>query len=151
ELHVATIAGGGVQFTEPVTDSGKHEVLKPTEPGPKPGPAGAKTPKGRRAGLASTALKFAARLVKPANAPKEEIAYLHLNVAFRDVDVAELLKSAGVDVPVRVAGKVSLQVQLDIPTETPDNLKAYRMVGAITSRRVTVDELAVERVSARLD
>ncbi|MBO0698456.1 MAG: hypothetical protein J2P46_08685, partial [Zavarzinella sp.] len=151
ELHVATINGGGVRFTEPQTEPGKHEVLKPNVPGPKLGPPDAKADGGRRPGLVSTFLKFAARLVKPANAPKEEKAYLHLNVAFRDVDVAELLKSAGVDVPVNVAGKVSLQVQLDIPTETPDELKSYRMAGAITSRRVTVDELAIEGLSAKLD
>jgi hypothetical protein len=151
ELHVATITGGGVRFAEPATEPGKHEVLKPPEPGPKPAPQGAKAARARRSGLASTFLKFAARVVKPANAPKEDKAYLHLNVAFRDVDVAELLKSAGVDVPVKVAGKVSLQVQLDIPTETPDELKSYRMAGVVTSRRVTVDELAVEGLSAKLD
>ena len=99
----------------------------------------------------STILRLAAKVVKPPDAPAEDRPYLHFNVAFRDVEVAELLKSAGVDIPVRVGGKVTVQVQLDIPTETPDDFNAYRMTGSATSRRLTIDELAVEGVSAKLD
>ena len=96
-------------------------------------------------------LKLAARVVKPVNAAREEKAYLHVNVAFRDVDLAELLKTAGVEVPVKVAGKVTVRVQVDIPTETPDEFKAYRLTGTVQSKRATVDELAVEDVSAEVD
>ena len=74
-----------------------------------------------------------------------------MNVAFRDVDVAELLKTAGVDVPVKVGGRVTVQVQVDIPTETPDEFRTYRLAGTVKSKRATVDELAIEELSARLD
>jgi hypothetical protein len=149
ELNVATGAGGGIEFSQaPPTDDGRHEVRKPSLPDPKDVPPAARPVNGRRKGLVSTVLKLAARLLKPANADR---TYLNVNVTFRDVDLAELLKSTGVEVPVTVGGKVSVQVQLDIPTETPDELNAYRMRGILSAKRLTVDELSVEGVSAKLD
>ena len=151
ELDVSSGSSGGIDFNErTATVGGKHEVKKPDEskldnpPTPKPASE-------RRPGLVSGILKLAARIVKPVNAAREDRAYLHVNVAFRDVDLTELLQTAGVEVPVKVGGKVSVQVQLDIPTETPDELKSYRLTGTIRSKRATVDELAIEDVSARLN
>jgi hypothetical protein len=150
ELDVSSSAGGGIDFSERTAASGgRHEVRKPDEskldelPAPKPAD-------GRRPGLVSGILKLAARIVKPADAARDDRAYLHINLAFRDVDLTELLQTAGVEVPVKVGGKVSVQVQIDIPTETPDEVKAYRLTGTVRSRRATVDELAIEDVSARL-
>ena len=138
ELDVQTRSGGGLRFEEPEPIGGKHQAMKPPdEPDPKP-------KSGRRPGLVSTALKFASRIVKPENAPKEERAYLHVNITFRDVDLSELLKTANVDTPVKVGGKVTVHMQVDIPTETPDEFKAYRLTGSIASRSVSFDELAIE-------
>ncbi|HJZ93131.1 MAG TPA: hypothetical protein VKE40_19800, partial [Gemmataceae bacterium] len=139
-------AGGRFQFTERRSPTGPHEVRKPDDPAGR-GP----NPSARRGGIVSSVLKFAARVVKPPNAPPEERAYLHLNLAFRDVDLHELLKAAGVTVPVRLAGKVTVQVQVDVPTETPNDLKAYRMTGTVASKQVTIDELTVEAISAKLN
>jgi hypothetical protein len=150
-LDVGAGPGGGIDFSERPRGEGRHVVGKPDDPKvdePRPDP---KVVPGRRPGLVSGALKLAARIVKPANAPKEEKAYLHLNVAFRDVDLTELLKTANVEVPVAVGGKVTVQVQVDIPTETPDEFKAYRLTGTVRSRRVVVDELAIEDVAAQVD
>jgi hypothetical protein len=146
-LVVASGPGGAIDFNE----RPRHEVKKPDLAGEEPPPAEPKVVPGRRPGLVSSVLKLAARIVKPANAPKEERSYLHVNVAFRDVEVAELLKTAGVDVPVKVGGKVTVQVQVDIPTETPDEFRTYRLAGSVKSKRATVDELAIEDLSARLD
>jgi hypothetical protein len=151
ELEVQSGGEGGINFNEKSPDGGRHEVRKfddPKQDEPRPEP---KAVPGRRPGIVSSVLKLAARVVKPANAPPEEKAYLHINVAFRDVDLAELLKTAGVEVPVKLGGKVTVQVQVDIPTDTPDEFKAYRLSGTIKSRRVTVDELALESLSAQVD
>jgi hypothetical protein len=148
DLDVSSGAGGGIDFSErTATIGGKHEVKKPDESKlDEPAP-----PKnGRRPGLVSGILKLAARIVKPVNAAQADRAYLHVNVAFRDVDLTELLQTAGVEVPVKLGGKVSVQVQVDIPTETPDEFRAYRLSGTIRSKRATVDELAIEDVSAKL-
>jgi hypothetical protein len=151
ELDVQTAPGGVLDFKEPETSNGKHEVLKPASDTlvskEKSGPR----IKGRRTGLVSSVLRMAAKVVKPPDAPPEEKAYLHFNIAFRDVEVAELLKSAGVEIPVKVGGKVTVQIQLDIPTEAPDDIKAYRMIGSVNSPRLVVDELAIEGVSAKVD
>ena len=151
ELDVSSGPGGGIDFSERPTGAGRHEVKKPDDPKADPPRPAPKTVSGRRPGLVSGILKLAARIIKPATAPGEEKAYLHVNVAFRDVDVAELLKTAGVEVPMKLGGKVTVRVQLDIPTEKPDELKAYRLTGTVRSRRATVDELAIEDVSARVD
>jgi hypothetical protein len=151
ELDVQTGPAGELDFRERSSTNGKHEVLKPMADAPAPDVKPTPKDKPRRAGLVSSVLRLAAKVVKPAGAAKEEKAYLHFNVAFRDVDVAELLKSAGVEVPVTVRGKVTVQVQLDIPTETPDEFKAYRMNGSLNAKRVMLDELAIEGVSAKVD
>jgi len=153
ELDVQTAPGGVLDFKEREGSGGKHEVLKPANEELVTKEKSAPTPKvkGRRTGLVSSVLQMAAKVVKPPEATPEEKAYLHFNIAFRDVEVAELLKSAGVEIPVKVGGKVTVQIQLDIPTEAPDDLKAYRMTGSVNSRRLVVDELAVEGVSAKVD
>lgn len=149
EMDVSSGAGGGIDFSErTATVGGKHDVKRPDESKPDEPPA--PKPAGRRPGLVSGILKLAARIVKPVNAAQADRAYLHVNVAFRDVDLTELLQTAGVEVPVKLGGKVSVQVQVDIPTETPDEFKAYRLSGTVRSKRATVDELAVEDVSAKL-
>jgi hypothetical protein len=151
ELEVQSGGAGGINFNERSPNAERHEVRKfddPKENEPRPEP---KVVTGRRPGIVSSVLKLAARVVKPPNAPPEEKAYLHINVAFRDVDLAELLKTAGVEIPVKLGGKVTVQVQVDIPTDTPDEFKAYRLAGTIKSKRVTIDELAVEELSAQVD
>src|SRR5262245_651261 len=105
ELNIQTGPGGVLDFKEREPTNGKHEVLKPASDevvkNVNSGPKG----KGRRTGLVSSVLRLASKAVKPPDAPPEEKAYLHFNIAFRDVEIAELLKSAGVDVPVKVGGK----------------------------------------------
>src|SRR4029453_16221434 len=67
------------------------------------------------------------------------------------VELGELLKTAGVDVPAKLGGKVTLQVQVEIPPNAPDDLNGYRLTGSASSKRLTVDELAVDDASAKLD
>jgi len=151
ELNVQTAPGGVLDFKEHESSGGKHEVLKPANDELVTKERSVPRTKGRRTGLVSSVLRIAAKVVTPPDAPAEEKSYLHFNIAFRDVEVAELLTSAGVEIPVKVGGKVTVQIQLDIPTEAPDDLKAYRMTGSVNSRRLVVDELAVEGVSAKVD
>jgi len=152
ELDVQTGPSGELDFRERSTAIGKHEVLKPMADNPPPPDAKpANRGKFRRSGLVTSILRLATKVVNPAGAAKEEKSFLHFNVAFRDVDVAELLKSAGIEVPVQVRGKVTVHVQLDIPTESPDDFNAYRMNGTVNAKRLKIDELEVEGISAKLD
>jgi hypothetical protein len=108
-------------------------------------------PANKKPGMVSAILRVAARVVKPTNAPKEEKAYLHLNVNFKDVNVSELLKSAGVDLPMNMTGKVTVQLQLDVPTDSPDELKAYRLSGIVSSRSLNIEDLLLSDVRAKLN
>jgi hypothetical protein len=144
ELNDIQTTEGGLRFAERRTPASKEPPAK------QPDAVKAKTGTGKPPGLVSTALTFAAKVVKPADAPKEERAYLNLNIMFRDVDLAELLKTAGFEAPLKVGGKVTVSVKVEIPTETPDEFKAYRMTGTISSRSVTFDDLAIEDIAAKL-
>jgi hypothetical protein len=146
ELDVGTDSAGGLEFYEKPSVVEKRSPFKPLDPR-----AAIRKAIGRNPGLVSAVLQLAARIVKPANATPEEKAYLHLNVTFRDIDLAEALKTIGVEVPIRLDGKVTVQARLDIPTETPDEFKTYRLSGTLTSKRITVDELDFEELSAQVE
>lgn len=147
ELDVQSAGSRGITFASPSAGQTRHEVHKVEVP-----PAGPrKVVPGRRPGLVSGVLRLAARVLKPAGAPAAEKAYLNVNIGFRDVDVAELLKTAGVEVPVKLGGKVTVRVQVDIPTDTPDEFRTYRLTGRVHSQRLTVDDLAVEGIAADLN
>jgi hypothetical protein len=169
ELSVQTGALGDLEFIDPPAPAPKPQpksdppapVVKRDPPakvdGPPPAvakkadPPAKRDPNAKRPGLVSSILKGAAKIVKPADAPAAERAYLNINIGFKDVDLTELLKAAGVELPVGVGGKASLQLQLGLPTENPDNLKAYRLNGTIKSKKLSVDALAIEDLSAKLN
>ncbi|WP_040892356.1 YhdP family protein [Zavarzinella formosa] len=121
-----------------------HEVLQPVAP-PKKDP-----PAGQQPGLLSKILKGIANVVKPANAPKEEKAYLKVNISLTDVSVDDVLKSLKFALPIRLGGKASVKLQVEIPTETPNDFTTYRLSGTLTSPKLTVEDLPIENVKMKL-
>lgn len=158
ELSIQTGPAGGLEFVDsqtapepPVVRQPKADPPAPVaKRDPPPEPVKKRDPNARRPGLVSSILQGTAKLVKPANAPAADRAYLNINIGFKDVDLTELLTAAGVELPVGIGGKASLQLQLGLPTENPDNLKAYRLNGTIASKKLRVDGLEVADISAKL-
>ena len=159
ELSVHTGPAGDLEFVDtrrlspnpsrsPIHRRGRED--RSTAPRGRQGRPAPSDPNAKRPGLVTSILKGAAKVLKPANTPAGERAYLNINIGFKDVDLTELLKAAGVALPVTVGGKASLQLQLGLPTENPDNLKAYRLNGTIKSKKLSVDALAIEDISAKL-
>jgi hypothetical protein len=134
ELDVMSGPSGSVEFVQ------RTLPIRPIESGTTP-----------PAAVVSSTLRLPVELVKQGDAPAAEKSYVHLNVTFREVELAELMKTAGVEFATKIAGKVTLQVQVEIPTDAPDDFKRYRMTGSAASRSLTIDELAIDDVSATLN
>jgi hypothetical protein len=96
-------------------------------------------------------LKWIAYLIKPDGAPKEEQTYLTVNLGFTDVDVAQVLKQFEWNIPVSIRGRITVRVRADIPTDTPNDFKTYRLNGTASSPRLEVEKAAFEEVKTQLD
>ncbi len=104
-----------------------------------------------KVGIMTQLLRGIAKVVKPADAPKEERAYLTINLSLTDVNVADVLKSLKATLPIRLEGKVTVKLRADIPTEAPGEFAAYRLAGTVSAKRITVEDLALEQITMRLN
>ena len=154
ELNLKLLAGGGVRPSgrgnlSVVADRPGSDpvdlVVKPSKKGLDVVPENpmALTAKWTKKAAAGAAVQMAARFLKPGWVPKDEKAYLHLNLALKDVNLVALLKGAGIVTPVGLDGKVSVVGDVDVPTAEPDDLTAYRLTAEVTSRRLMLDRLGV--------
>ncbi|VTS07000.1 AsmA-like C-terminal region-containing protein [Tuwongella immobilis] len=80
------------------------------------------------------------------NAP----SYLTLNLALEDVLIPELLKELQLKVPFAINGKLTVTVRADIPTETSDDLKTYRLVGRVSVPDLILENMRVKNLQARV-
>src|SRR5207249_4804546 len=81
--------------------------------------------------------------------PRKEPSYVEAQLGLDDVDVAELVKGLHIALPFPVSGRISFNVQLGIPLDTPRDLKAYRLRGTVHSRRLTIGGMELEELQAR--
>jgi hypothetical protein len=65
---------------------------------------------------------------KPPGAPPN---YLDINLKLKNVNLADFVKSLGVDLGVPVEGKLSFQVKASIPVDRAGDLKTYKMQGSV--------------------
>ncbi len=84
-------------------------------------------------GGASRVLHQVARIDEPMK-PGAQTVYLNANVSLDDVDLADLVRRLGVAVPVKLAGRLSLQVRVGIPINSARDFKAYRLDGWVRCR-----------------
>lgn len=73
-----------------------------------------------------TASRALARLPRPA---KPAARTIDVNLAMRNVDLAEFVKGLGVRVPFPVTGRLTFRVHAAIPLDSPHDIKAYRVDG----------------------
>lgn len=81
---------------------------------------------------------------------KKAPTFLDLNLNLRDVDLADLIKKLEVDLPVKIAGRITVAVKASIPTDAPSELKGYRLKGLVTLPRLTIEDLTLEKVQAKI-
>jgi hypothetical protein len=128
---------------QPIEPTNKAKTATPQESVPKVSRA--------PSGPVSMVLKWIAYLIKPGGAPKEQQTYLTVNLGFTDVDVAQVLKQFEWNIPVSIRGRVTVRVRADIPTDTPNDFKTYRLNGTASSTRLEVEKSAFEEVKTLLD
>lgn len=86
-----------------------------------------------------------------AGKPAAETTYLEANLSLRDVDLEQLLKGLEIKLPIAVRGRLTVQVQAGIPVNTAQDYKAYRLKGNVSLSRLTLQELDLQQVQARIN
>ena len=82
---------------------------------------------------------------------KSETQYVRANLKLRDVDIAELVAKANLASPVKLAGKVTLELSAEIPTNDTGSLKLYRAQGKLSTPSLQIEELILTRVAADVE
>ena len=72
------------------------------------------------------------------------------NLALDDVDLTELIQRLEVKLPIRVAGKVNLNITAGIPTSNTSDIKLYRIFGTMTLPILQLDDLTLKDVVAKV-
>jgi len=96
--------------------------------------------------LALVLVSLVARSAAAAEAPTTVSA----TVKLRDVDIAQLIAKAKLDLGYKVTGKVTVEANLSVPLGEATSTKAYALKGKVTSAEVTVDALKVRDFNAEL-
>lgn len=76
--------------------------------------------------------------------------YLQVNLGLQDVDLGQLIERLQVTLPFKIGGRVTIQVQAEIPLDAARDFKAYRFQGTATLPRFTLEGLELEQVRAHV-
>jgi hypothetical protein len=132
------------------------DVPKPISrrPQPIPGPALCLAPS--LAGTDAARDIPQAFLAPPPEAPPRPAAaspepyYLDVNLSLKDVDLAQLVKQLELEFPFPVTGRLSIQVQLSMPVNTPRDVKSYRLKGSATIPHLVLAGVEMDNVQAHV-
>jgi translocation and assembly module TamB len=73
-----------------------------------------------------------------------------LRLALRDLDLAKATRRLPVKLPFVVAGRVSVRVEVDLPTDTPDDLAAYRIDGSAEAPTLSLEGVTFRHLKVRV-
>ena len=96
-------------------------------------------------------LKGIAYLLNADAEGKKDTTYLTIKLNLKEIDLAEAFKQFELPLPVSLRGKVSINAQVDIPTDSTGDWKTYRVRGPVSSSRLEVEGLPLEKLSANLN
>ncbi len=84
--------------------------------------------------------------------PDQPTSYLDARIALNNVDLAELVRRAGVELPreLALAGKLSLKVDLGIPINKATDYRIYRIDGTATSPRLSLAGVDFQDLTAQV-
>ncbi len=79
--------------------------------------------------------------------------YLDVNLALKDVDLRKTAEQLGLQLPFPISGRMTLQIQMGMPVDTPKDLKTYRGRGTVDLPTLSIAGLDLTNVHAavRLD
>ncbi len=83
-------------------------------------------------------------------APGQQPALLEADLGLEDVDLTLLVQQAGLKLPFDLRGRLSFQMHVGIPIDTPRDLKAYRLRGNATFPTLSVAGFAMADVKAKV-
>jgi hypothetical protein len=98
---------------------------------------------------ASAVLNQLNRWAKPL-APDQQPNLLEADLGLEDVDLSLLQQQAGLKLPFDLQGRLSFQMHVGIPIDTPRDLKAYRLRGNATFSQLIVAGFAMADVKAKV-
>jgi translocation and assembly module TamB len=101
------------------------------------------------AAAAFTAVFTGIALQAPAGVPKPPPA-VELSFEFKDVDIAEVIQRAQVQLPIQVAGRVSLSAKARLPLDRMRDFRAYQLTGRASASRLTIEGVDLADLRADL-
>jgi translocation and assembly module TamB len=96
------------------------------------------------------ALLDGAKEVGKALDPAKPPTYLTASLKLDDVDIPKLMRQLGVTLPVPLTGRLSFDVQLDLPINATTDYKAYRFRGTARVNNADVAGLSLPEARARV-
>jgi translocation and assembly module TamB len=82
--------------------------------------------------------------------PGQAPSYFEANLSLRDVDLGELIQRAKITLPFPVEGKLSFQINVGFPVDTPRDFQAYRFQGDAQLSRLVIAGFEMANVRTRL-
>ena len=82
--------------------------------------------------------------------PQEVPSYVEAQLGLDDVDLAQLVQGLRIPLPFDVSGRISFNVQIAFPLDTPRDLKTYRLRGTVTSHKLAIAGQELEELQARV-
>jgi hypothetical protein len=73
---------------------------------------------------------------------------LDATIAFRDIDIDELLQKLNVKIGYRISGKVTAELKIGVPVESAGSRAAYEFTGKVSSPALTLEGLTIRDLSA---
>ena len=104
----------------------------------------------RGAAALGKGMKIVGDWLRPAAAPEPAPEYLTLDLALEDIDLAQLLQRLKFQLPFTVEGRLTFKVHAEIPINTPEDLKNYRLTGTASLPHLTIAGVEMADIQTRL-
>ncbi len=104
----------------------------------------------RGAGALGKGMKIIGDWLRPTSAPEPAPTYLTLDLALEDIDLAQLLQRLKFQLPFTVEGRLTFKVHAEIPVNTPEDLKNYRLTGTANLPHLTIAGVEMADIQTRM-
>src|SRR4029077_15803591 len=104
----------------------------------------------RGVGALGKGMKIIGDWLRPASAPEPAPEYLTLDLSLEDIDLAQLLQRLKFQLSFPVEGRLTFKVHAEIPINTPEDLKNYRLNGNASLPRLSIAGVEMTDVATKL-
>lgn len=81
---------------------------------------------------------------------KVDTSFLTINLTLRDISVAEGLKQLGLTLPVELDGQATISAAVGIPTESTGDWRTYRIKGTVSTEKLKVNDVTIEKAKSTI-